>query len=125
MLPRQQGVIVNTASTAAISGGLAGAAYTSSKHGLVGLTKSIAWQYAPQGIRCNVICPGGTRTNISTSQPPQLSELGMARSEGLRATRIRLGEPEEVASIAVFLASDAASFVNGAVITADAGWSAG
>jgi NAD(P)-dependent dehydrogenase (short-subunit alcohol dehydrogenase family) len=125
MLASQKGTIVNIASTAGLMGGLAGAAYVSSKHGLIGLTKNIAWHFALQGIRCNVICPGSTRTNIRTSQPPELSKLGWDRSEGLRATMIRQGEADEIAEIAFFLASDASSFVNGAVIPADAGWSAG
>jgi NAD(P)-dependent dehydrogenase (short-subunit alcohol dehydrogenase family) len=125
MLRRQKGAIVNIASTAGMMGGLAGAAYVSSKHGLIGLTKNIAWHFALQGIRCNVICPGSTRTNIRTSQPAELSKLGWERSEGLRATMIRQGEADEIAEIAFFLASDASSFVNGAVIPADAGWTAG
>lgn len=58
------GSIVNIASTAGISGAAAGAAYTASKHALVGLTRNTAWMYAQQGIRCNAICPGGTKTNI-------------------------------------------------------------
>jgi NAD(P)-dependent dehydrogenase (short-subunit alcohol dehydrogenase family) len=62
MLSRGSGVIVNTASEAGIRGGAAGAAYTASKHGLIGLTRSVAWAYANDGIRCNAIVPGPTET---------------------------------------------------------------
>ncbi|AMW05133.1 SDR family NAD(P)-dependent oxidoreductase [Gemmatimonas phototrophica] len=125
MLNQGQGSIINIASIAGLSGGAAGAAYTSSKHALVGLTKSTAWMYAQRGVRCNVICPGATRTNIAESMPAdRLDPVGAARA-GLFATLVPAWlESTDIAELALFLASDAARFINGAVITADGGWMA-
>jgi NAD(P)-dependent dehydrogenase (short-subunit alcohol dehydrogenase family) len=124
MVARGKGVIVNTVSVAGLSGGKAGAAYTASKHGLIGLTKNVAWQYAPQGIRCNAVCPGGVSTNMD-SRRDEAPPAALARSQVLLNAVVRKGEPEEIAAVVAFLASPAASLVNGTVIAADAGWSAG
>ena len=75
MLAHGGGSIVNTASTAAQHGGAAGVAYTVSKHGLLGLTRSTAWMYAKRGIRCNAILPGGTATNIGESMPQEKLDI--------------------------------------------------
>lgn len=117
------GVIINIASIGGLFGGRAGAAYTVSKHAVIGLTRSIAWHYAPQNIRCVAICPGGVETNIMTSMPEDT--LGWQRAQPTFATNLRAAKPEELATVALFLASDEASFVNGAVLTADGGWTAG
>lgn len=121
--PQKKGVIVNIASVAGVEGGRAGAAYTASKHAIVGLTKNTGHAYAKAGIRCNVIAPGGMKTSIMSNI--DLASVGklvkmMFATQGTQKT----ADPLEVANVALFLASDEASFVNGAVIVADGGWSA-
>jgi NAD(P)-dependent dehydrogenase (short-subunit alcohol dehydrogenase family) len=120
-LEKGKGVIVNTASTGGVSGAHAGAIYTASKHAVVGLTKNTAFMYANKGIRCNAIAPGATATNISASMK-NINEFGMSRTQLTQAVIPRVGTPEEIAQVALFLASDDSSFVNGAIIAADAGW---
>lgn len=120
-LEKGKGVIVNTASTGGVSGAHAGATYTASKHAVVGLTKNTAFMYANKGIRCNAIAPGATATNISASMK-NINEFGMSRTQLTQAVIPRVGSPEEIAQVALFLASDDSSFVNGAIIAADAGW---
>ncbi|HPK81455.1 MAG TPA: SDR family oxidoreductase, partial [Methanoculleus sp.] len=93
-----------------------------SKHGVVGLAMNVAYAYAKKGIRSNVIAPGGVSTDILTGK--SLSREGTEVYMAGMATNPRMGEPIEVARVALFLASDEASLVNGAVITADAGWTA-
>jgi len=84
MLTHGGGSIINVGSTASLHGGAAGAAYTASKHALVGLTRSTAWMYAKKGIRCNAICPGGTATNIGETMPQdRLDAAGAARAASL------------------------------------------
>ncbi|MGO4544631.1 SDR family oxidoreductase [Paenibacillus sp. 2TAB23] len=120
---RKSGVIVNIASAGGLQGSRAGAAYTAAKHAIVGFTKNVGFQYAPLGIRCNAIAPGGVKTNISSSmQTP--NPFGMERAMIGMGINPRVGEPEEIAKVALFLASDEASFVNGTVVAADAGWMA-
>jgi NAD(P)-dependent dehydrogenase (short-subunit alcohol dehydrogenase family) len=89
----------------------------------VGLTKNVGFQYANLGIRCNAIAPGAVNTNIGTTiyHP---SQFGMERSMAGINLNPRVGEPGEIAKVALFLACDDSSFVNGTVITADAGWTA-
>jgi NAD(P)-dependent dehydrogenase (short-subunit alcohol dehydrogenase family) len=122
MLPKGKGVIVNVASVGGLFGGRAGVSYTTSKHALIGFTRSVAYHYALKGIRCNVICPGGVATNISIRQP---DPLGYERLTTTLGMNVRTAQPEELAQIALFLASDDSSFVNGEVLVADGGWTAG
>ncbi len=122
-MERKSGVIVNIASAGGLFGSRAGAAYTASKHAVVGFTKNVGFQYANLGIRCNAIAPGGVSTNIGTSITSPNS-FGMERAMAGMQLNPRAGEPEEVAKVALFLASDDSSFVNGTVVTADAGWTA-
>jgi NAD(P)-dependent dehydrogenase (short-subunit alcohol dehydrogenase family) len=122
MLSQGGGAIVNTASEAGIRGGAAGAAYTASKHGVVGLTRSVAWAYANDGIRCNAILPGPTMTNIATNT--SFDPIGATRLGPVLSLGERIAQPEQMADAAVFLASDAASFINGAIVPVDGGWSA-
>ncbi|RTE11370.1 SDR family oxidoreductase [Paenibacillus whitsoniae] len=122
-LEKQSGVIVNVASAGGLFGSRAGAAYTAAKHAVVGFTKNVGYQYAKQGIRCNAIAPGGVATNISTSINAP-NPFGMERAMTGMGINPRTGEPEEIAKVALFLASDDSSFVNGTVVTADAGWTA-
>jgi NAD(P)-dependent dehydrogenase (short-subunit alcohol dehydrogenase family) len=121
MVERGGGVIINIASTAGIRGGRAGAAYTASKFGLVGLTLNIAATMADRGIRANVVCPGSVDTGIIN--PAALSEAGrhlLTRDRDKPAP----ARPEQIASVALFLATEEASRLSGAVIPVDAGWSA-
>ena len=125
MLEHGGGSIVNTASTAALHGGAAGVAYTASKHALVGLTRSTAWMYAQRGIRCNAICPGATKTNIVESMPQErLDPTGAQRAQTFAALAPAYLEPEDIAALALFLASDESRHINGAIIPADGGWDA-
>ncbi|MFC4618882.1 SDR family oxidoreductase [Camelliibacillus cellulosilyticus] len=122
-LEKGVGVIVNTASTGGLNGAHAGVAYTALKHAVVGITKNTGFMYANKGIRCNAIAPGGVETNIATSIK-HFNEFGASRTGLGQAVMPRTGKPEEIAQVALFLASDESSFVNGTVITADAGWTA-
>ncbi len=117
------GVIVNNASVGGLFGARGGAAYVASKHGLIGLTKNIASTYGREGgnIRANAIATGAVKTNISVSMTAP-NALGMAAMGDTGASK--LGDPMEIARVALFLACDDSSFVNGAVITADGGWTA-
>jgi NAD(P)-dependent dehydrogenase (short-subunit alcohol dehydrogenase family) len=122
-LKKGSGIIINIASAGGLLGSRAGAAYTSSKHAVIGLTKNVGFQYAKLGIRCNAIAPGAVNTNIGTTiYDPD--KFGMERAMAGINLNPRVGEPEEIARIALFLACDDSSFVNGTIITADAGWTA-
>lgn len=122
-VPKQSGVIVNIASAGGLFGSRSGAAYTASKHAVIGLTKNVGYQYASLGIRCNAIAPGGVNTNISASMTAP-NPFGAEKAMAGMGLNPRLGEPEEIAKVALFLASEDSSFVNGTTITADAGWTA-
>ena len=125
MLAQGGGSIVNIASTASLSGAAAGAAYTASKHALIGLTRNTAWMYAKRGIRCNAICPGGTATNIAETMPAdRLDTAGAERAGAYAALIPSFLQPSDIASLALFLASDESRMINGAIIPADAGWTA-
>lgn len=125
MIAQGGGSIVNTDSKAGISGGAAGAAYTVAKHGLVGLTKSTAFIYGPEGVRCNAIAAGAVKTNIMQSvDPTKMDPKGSARFQTTYAAIPGQLEATDIANLALFLASDDAKMVNGAIIPADAGWSA-
>jgi NAD(P)-dependent dehydrogenase (short-subunit alcohol dehydrogenase family) len=121
MISQGGGVIVNVASLAGVRGGRAGAAYTASKFGLVGLSLNIAATLAKQGIRCNALCPGGMTTGIPRGGV--VSERG-SEITGRDRDRPPSVDSDEVAKVVVFLASDESSRVNGAVLTADGGASA-
>lgn len=122
MLKQGKGVIVNVSSIGGLNGSRAGAAYTASKHALVGLTKNIGFMYRPKGIRCNGIAPGGVNTNIMEGVNPD--KFGMDRMMTGMASNIRMAEPIEIAELALFLASDKSSNVNGTIVVADGGWTA-
>ncbi len=122
MTAQRSGVILNIASIAGVRGARAGAAYTASKHALIGLTKNTAYMYAPDGIRCNVICPGGVDTAMGVGGVP--NETGMGRSQLGFGTNLRSGKPGEIADVAVLLVSDESTFVNGASVVVDGGWTA-
>ncbi|BBO82023.1 SDR family oxidoreductase [Desulfosarcina ovata] len=120
MLKLGKGAIVNTSSIFGLIGGFPNnAEYVASKHGILGLTKGAALDYAAKGIRVNAICPGAIRTPILERQMPNPDALKMVTS--LHPIG-RVGNPEEVAETAVWLCSDAASFVTGACLSVDGGW---
>ncbi|AGP60578.1 SDR family NAD(P)-dependent oxidoreductase [Streptomyces rapamycinicus] len=122
MLAAGRGAIVFTASEASLRGSTAGAAYTASKHGVVGLVKSLAVMYREQGIRANAIAPGGTATAMRVDARP--GEHGPAVIGAHTSTVGRIATAEEQAAAILFLASDAASNVNGVILPVDNGWSA-
>ena len=120
MLQQGGGAIVNTASLAGLVGVKRMPAYVASKHGVAGLTKTAALEYAKSGIRVNAVCPGIIHTamveRIFLNRRPDIEER-LAASEPIG----RLGKPEEVAEAVVWLCSDAASFVTGHTMTVDGG----
>lgn len=123
MLAAGHGVILNTASVAGLGGAAAGAAYTASKHALVGLTKNTAWMYGKRGIRCNAIAAGAVQTNISQSvDMAKMEPGGSARAQEYYALIPAVLEPIDIARLALFLVSDDARHINGAIVPADAGW---
>ncbi len=120
MLERGNGAILNTASVAGIFGARAGAAYTVSKHGLIGLTKSIAAMYGDKGIRCNAMVLGAVQTQIGLGGDP--STLGFGKMQKTFGTMPRVGDPAEIARLALFLVSDDSSYLNGSCVVIDGGW---
>lgn len=126
MVEQGGGAIVNTDSMAGLVGGVAGAAYTASKHALAGLTKNTAWIYGPQGVRCNAIAAGAVETNIMQSvDMAKMDPTGSARLQVRYGTVPGTLKADDIAALALFLASDDAKNINGAVIPADAGWAGG
>lgn len=125
MLKQGKGAIVNTASIAGLVGFGGGGVYAASKHGVVGLTKSAALDYAQQGIRINAICPGFISTPMADrliNQAPEDTRAEFKQSFVDREPIGRFGTPEEVAEAVVWLCSDAASFVTGHAMAVDGGY---
>ena len=122
MLAKGKGAIVNTASEAGLRGSAAGTAYTVSKHGLVGLTRSAAVIYRTQGIRVNAVAPGGVATSLEVNMKED--SMGLAAIGGYMSNVGRIAQPEELAAAIVFLASDGASNISGAIVPVDSSWSA-
>ncbi|MFQ5878971.1 MAG: SDR family oxidoreductase [Dehalococcoidia bacterium] len=123
MLRQGGGAIVNTSSAAGLVGspmGMSGAAYVASKHGVIGLTKTAALEFAKQGVRVNAVCPSWIRTPMTESLAGGDPEL--AAQIAARYPMGRAGTPEEVAEAVVWLCSDAASFVTGHAMTVDGGY---
>ena len=126
MLKQNAGSIINTASIAGLLGSPHTAAYSASKHAVIGLTRSVAIECTGTGVRVNCVCPGLIESRMlgaifegrygSTATPPRAIERVPAR---------RLGQADEVASIVAFLASDEASYVSGSAYTVDGGRTAG
>lgn len=122
---RGGGVIINIASVGGLYGHVAGAVYTASKHALIGLTKNTGYTYATKNIRCNAICPGAVATEIGQTETMQdLNPEGAARYGLGFAMNPRTGKGSEIATAALFLASDDSSFVNGEALVVDGGWTA-
>jgi 3-oxoacyl-[acyl-carrier protein] reductase len=120
MIENGGGAIVNTASISGFVAGGGGAAYTSSKHGVIGFTRQLAFDYGPKGVRANCICPGAVETGMTR-------ELFAANDADVMDTvnsvpAGRYAQPWEIAKLALFLASDDAAFVHGAAYVIDGGW---
>lgn len=118
------GNIINTISTGGLNGAHAGVAYGASKHAVVALTKNTAFMYAEDKIRVNGIAPGAVETNIGSSIQ-DASEKGIARAGVTQGVIPSTGQAEDIGNVALFLGSDESAFVNGTVIVADGGWTAG
>ena len=120
MLENRGGSIVNTASMAGLIG-WAGGPYSASKHGVIGITKSVAKVYGSAGIRVNAVCPGVIETPMSAplTDDPEVSETLLGRH-----VFGRFGQPREVGEVVAWLCSDAASFVTGIAMPVDAGFTA-
>ncbi len=117
------GVIINIASVGGLFGSRGGAAYTASKHGLIGLTKNTAYMYANKNIRCNAICPGSIKKEVGSHDfLEEFNEGGRTIAMKGLGLMDRPGESEEIAEVAVFLASESASYINGQAIVVDGGW---
>ena len=114
--PPNGGAIVNTSSNAGLRAVTMLSAYAASKHGILGLTKNAAVEYADEGIRVNAVCPGAIMTPLMSAQP-------LARQQEILAPQAmtRFGDPGEVAAAVVWLCSDEASFVTGVALPVDAG----
>jgi NAD(P)-dependent dehydrogenase (short-subunit alcohol dehydrogenase family) len=124
MRERQAGNIINVASVEGISAISMQLAYNASKGAVILMTKNMALDYGVEGIRVNCLCPGLIDTPMTAMlQAPELQVL-RERMVDLHALK-RMGQPEEVANCAVFLASDEASFVTGTALVVDGGWTAG
>lgn len=119
MLPAGRGSIVNVASAAGRMGVPGLAAYSASKHGVIGLTKTAAAEVAARGVRVNAVLPGSVRTPMLRAFAG--GDEAVLESMGRRAPVGRLGEPEEIAEAVAWLLSDAAAFVTGSCLAADGG----
>ena len=120
------GSIINTASGWGLTGGAKAAVYCASKGAVVLLTKAMAVDHGPQNIRVNCICPGDTDTSMLRSEAQQLGEASdRFLAEAAKRPLGRVGSPEEIAQTALYLASDASSFVTGAALVVDGGGLAG
>ncbi len=122
MIAQGGGVILNTCSAAALTGGRAGAVYTASKHALLGFTRSTAWYYGDQGIRCNAIAPGAIQTKMHMRMVPHAG--GMEKYMKYFETMPPHGKAAAVADVATFLVSDDSRYVNGEILSVDGGWNA-
>ncbi|MDE2696953.1 MAG: 3-hydroxybutyrate dehydrogenase, partial [Chloroflexota bacterium] len=125
------GRVINTASAHGLVASAEKVAYIAAKHGIIGMTKVVALETAQSPITCNAICPGWVRTELIEQQiEARAEDLGVSIEEGARALlaekqpSMEFVEPEQVAQIAVFLCSDAASQITGAAISVDGGWTA-
>jgi len=122
-LKEGKGNIVNIASISGLQGARAGAVYTASKHAVLGLTKNTGFMYAKKNIRCNAICPGGVETEIGSGEfMKSVNQDGMQLVMGCMGISPRTGKASEIAEVALFLASEDSSLINGQFIVADSGW---
>ncbi|WP_072331879.1 MULTISPECIES: SDR family NAD(P)-dependent oxidoreductase [unclassified Paenibacillus] len=115
------GSIINTASTAGIRAEHSMAAYTASKHAVIGLTKSAAIEYVRKGVRVNAVCPGGVDTALTQAVPAMMQESNYMPEEFPNMRIGRFAEPAELAEMIVFLASGKSSYMTGSIVTVDGG----
>lgn len=131
MADRKWGRIINIASAHGLVASPFKSAYVAAKHGIVGLTKTIALEHARDGVTCNAICPGYVLTGLVQAQiPDQAKSRGISEEEVIQNVLLA-AQPtkqfvtvDQVASFALYLASDAAAQINGAILTIDGGWTA-
>jgi NAD(P)-dependent dehydrogenase (short-subunit alcohol dehydrogenase family) len=123
MLTRGSGSIINIASIAGLVGIADRVAYNASKHGLIGMTRTLAAEWGGQGVRCNAVCPGWVKTEMDVADQAGGSYTDADITE--RVPMGRFASPEDIASAVCFLADPAASgFINGQAIAVDGGWTA-
>lgn len=120
MLTQGYGTIVNMSSIAGLVAGGGGAAYTAAKHAVIGYTKQLDHDYAGRGIRANCIAPGAIKTPMNKADFE--GEGRMAKEVAAQTPALRWALPEEVALLTLFLASDKADYIHGAVVPIDGGW---
>lgn len=120
MLKKKAGVIVNMASIAGLVAGGGGAAYTASKHAIIGYTKQLDLDYCRDGIRANAIAPGAIQTPMN--QADFAGDGEMAKWVANETPAGRWAQPSEVANLTLYLASEAAGYIHGAVVPIDGGW---
>jgi 3-oxoacyl-[acyl-carrier protein] reductase len=121
MLEQGGGSIINTASISSFSAAGGGSAYTAAKHGVLGLTRQLTFDYGRHGIRVNAICPGATLTGLTMPEGGS-DTLPDSEAEIARIPAQRWCQPEEIAKLAAFLASDDAAYIHGAAMVIDGGW---
>jgi NAD(P)-dependent dehydrogenase (short-subunit alcohol dehydrogenase family) len=119
MIRARGGSIINISSVQGLVAGRNSAAYTTMKHALIGFTRSVACDYGAHNIRCNALCPGAITTRISPAPGTELHQRQISKT-----FLGRCGEPREVANAALFLASEESSYVTGAILAVDGGWTA-
>lgn len=118
MLNQGKGVIINTSSASGFIASPASCDYTASKHGIIGLTKQLSYEYGPKGIRINAVCPGVIETNLTRDV---VVEGGPFEDLTMQAPARRYGQANEVAKVTLFLASEDASFMHGTTVSVDGG----
>jgi 3-oxoacyl-[acyl-carrier protein] reductase/7-alpha-hydroxysteroid dehydrogenase len=116
-LKKTKGCIVNTASVAGVYGSPMGTPYPASKAGVIGVTKSLAWTYAPLGVRVNAVAPGVVDTDM-VAATPEVAKKTISGTIPLK----RFGQPEDIANAIMFLASDSASYITGVTLQVDGGY---
>ena len=121
MIEAGEGRIINIASLLSFQGGVNVAAYTTSKHALAGLTKALANEWGSKGVNVNAIAPGYIETDNTA---PLRQDTKRSESISSRIPLGRWGQPDDIAGVAVFLASKAAKYINGEILTVDGGWMA-
>lgn len=121
MKDQESGNIINISSVGGLFGAKGGLGYVASKHAIIGMTKHIAAIFGDKGIRCNVIAPGSIETEIgqTVSEPNMMVLDKVMKTAGVYPV---VGEPNDIANLILFLASDESKFINGATIVSDGGW---
>ena len=120
MLARKKGIIINMTSIAGLVSGGGGAAYTASKHAVIGYTKQLSYDYCAEGIHVNAIAPGAIQTPMNAADFEGTGEMAKWVANNTPAQRWAM--PEEVANVTLFLASKAADYMHATVIPIDGGW---